>query len=51
MLAAVDAWAVMQGPPVPTRPEAIRRALDTFFQGKGLLTGESEVDASKTGDV
>ena len=37
MLAALDAFTADQGEPVPSRPEAVRRALADHFREKGYL--------------
>jgi hypothetical protein len=42
MLVALDAFAADQAEPVPSRPEAIRRALAEHLRAKGYLRGEAE---------
>lgn len=41
MLDALDAFAADQGDPVPSRPEAVRRALAEHLKVKGYLPDES----------
>ena len=37
MLSALDAFTADQGEPVPSRPEAVRRALAEHLRAKGYL--------------
>ena len=42
LLSALDAFAADQGEPVPSRPEAVRRALADHLRAKGYLPAASE---------
>ena len=46
MLSALDAFTADQGEPVPSRPEAVRRALADHLRAKGYLPDGSEGQAS-----
>jgi len=41
MLVALDAFAADQAEPVPSRPEAIRRALAEHLRAKGYLPSDT----------
>ena len=40
LLSALDAYVADQGEPVPSRPEAVRRALAEHLRDRGYLTDE-----------
>ncbi len=42
MLDALDAFAAHHGEPVPSRPEAVRRALADYLRGKGYITATDD---------
>jgi len=46
MLAALDAFAADQGEPVPSRPEAVRRALADHLRAKGYLPAASGAEGA-----
>ncbi len=46
LIDALDAWAAAQTEPVPTRAEAVRRALADHLRAEGYLTKRDEADGT-----